>query len=277
LQPERTDTNIRHYSSKSLLKLLNIALLNKYGYKISKIAELSDEEIISLSQSLVDDNAFKDHAINEFKVAMFNFDRFHFQKTYTSLRNTSDFETVFNNFFIPFMNELGLLWQTNTISPAHEHFISSLIKQKVLLEIEKIQYDKFLINDNCFILFLPDQEIHDLGLTYAHYLLLSKGYNSIYLGQSIPVENLSELKELYDKITFLSYFTVKPTTDKIEPYINSLHEKIISLCNCSLWLMGRKSIEMGDVTLPAKTKVFLNINEFTEELDLNSKQKTEAS
>ena len=277
LEPERTETNIRYYSNESLQKLLNIALLNKYGMKISKIAKLTDEQIVKESNALINENATKALAINSFKIAMYNFDTILFNKTYNDLIEKFSFQEVFNNYFIPFLEELGLLWQTDTISPANEHFISALIKQKVLLEVEKIQYREPLHKEEVFILFLPDQEIHDLGLIYVHYLLLSRGFKSIYLGQSIPIENLSGFKELFNKITFISYFTVKPSVQKITNYITDLNEKIIKLCDCKLWIMGRKTTEIEISDLPQSTEIITKISDFIKKQEYLIKNKIEAS
>lgn len=277
LEPERTETNIRFYSNESLQKLLNIALLNKYGMKISKIAKLTDEQIIEESNSLINENATKALAINNFKIAMYNFDTILFHKTYDDLLNKFSFEEIFNDYFIPFLTELGLLWQTDTISPANEHFISALIKQKILIEIEKIQYKKPVYDSEVFILFLPDQEIHDLGLIYVHYLLLSKGFKSIFLGQSIPIENLSGFKELFNTITFISYFTVKPSVEKITSYINQLNEKIIKLCDCKLWIMGRKASEINVDEIPNSTEIIHSITDLIKKQQYIIKNKIEAS
>lgn len=277
LEPERTETNIRFYSNESLQKLLNIALLNKYGMKISKIAKLTDEQIIEESNSLINEKATKALAINNFKIAMYNFDTMLFNKTYDDLLNKFSFQEVFNNYFIPFLDELGLLWQTDTISPANEHFISALIKQKVLIEVEKIQYRDPIHTSEVFILFLPDQEIHDLGLIYVHYLLLSKGFKSIFLGQSIPIENLSGFKELFNKITFISYFTVKPSVQKIASYIKQLNEKIIELCDCKLWVMGRKTTEIDLDDIPKNTEIINSISDLIKKQEYIIKNKIEAS
>ena len=52
IMPKRTNTNIRYYEDKDLQKVLNIALLRKKGYKISKIAELSEPDIVRLTAEL---------------------------------------------------------------------------------------------------------------------------------------------------------------------------------------------------------------------------------
>ena len=129
--PERTATNIRTYSLKSLQKLLNIVLLYHNGYKISKIAKIPESEIPVLVRGIVAKNSEKSHAINAFKLSMINFDQALFFNTYNSLLAERSFREVFIEVFIPLLNELGLLWQTDTISPSHEHFVTNLIKQKI--------------------------------------------------------------------------------------------------------------------------------------------------
>lgn len=275
LAPERTETNIRYYSAKSLQKLLNIALLNQNGIKISKIAALSDQEIVEMCNGIIADSAFKGKAINNFKMAMFNFDTTLFQLTFDELSRNHDFEEIFKSYFVPFLEELGLLWQTDTISPAHEHFISALIKQKLLVEIERLQRYKPEHTKTKFILFLPDQEIHDLGLLYTHYLLLSRRFHSVYLGQSIPIENLGDFRTMFDTINFVSYFTVKPNSEKLMEYITKLHDKIVSQCDCNLWVMGRKSTELHEQEMPNRASSISSFDELSKML--NNLIKSEAS
>ena len=127
LNPERTTTNIRTYSLKSLQKLLNVTLLYNNGFKISKISKIPESEIPVIVREIVAKNSHKSHAINAFKLAMINFDQSLFLTTYNSLSRELTFREIFNQIFIPLLNELGLLWQTDTISPSHEHFITCLL------------------------------------------------------------------------------------------------------------------------------------------------------
>ena len=174
LQPMRTDTNIRLYDLASLQKLLNITLLHDYGYKISKIATYPQDKIPSLVREIISNKTAKSHAISEFKMAMMNFDQELFFNTYNWLIAEKSFKEVFHQVFIPLMNELGLLWQSDTITPAHEHFISYLIKQKLLINTEKLQILKQTKLDKVFVLSLPMNEIHELGLMYLNYEILIK-------------------------------------------------------------------------------------------------------
>ena len=217
LEPMRSDTNIRSYDIKSLQKLLNIVLIHNYGYKISKISTLSQEEIFKLASDIISEKSAKNHAISTFKIAMMNFDQSLFFNTYNNLLNEKSFEEVFYTVFIPLMQELGFLWQTETISPAHEHFISYLIKQKVLSNTEKVQTKAPIKNDKVFVLFLPSNEIHELGLMYLNYEILNNGYQTIYLGENIPIESLINLKTYFDKISlfFQLYYIFRL---KLVPY-----------------------------------------------------------
>lgn len=238
LQPMRTDTNIRLYDLASLQKLLNITLLHDHGYKISKIAAYSEEKIPTLVREITSSKNAKNHAISAFKMAMMNFDQELFLNTYNWLIAEKSFKEIFHQVFIPLMNELGLLWQTDTISPAHEHFISYLIKQKLMVNIEKLQSQKASRADKVFVLSLPMNEIHELGLMYINYEVLLHGYKAIYLGESMPIENLKDLKKHFDNIIFLSYLTVQPDRSIINEYVQDMSSTLLD-DTTSLWYIGR--------------------------------------
>ena len=219
LNPERTETNIRTYSLQSLQKLLNVTLLYNNGYKISKIADIPEDQINQRVREIVAQNSVKSHAINAFKLAMINFDQSLFQKTYSGLLAEKSFREIFWEVFMPLLHELGLLWQSDTIGPAHEHFITHLIKQKIYTSSEKVQALEPTKEDRVFVLFLPENEIHEIGLLFVNYELMLRGYKTIFLGQTIPLESLVDLKKYYRDILFLSYFTVTPTKDDLDQYL----------------------------------------------------------
>lgn len=139
LEPMRTDTNIRVYDLNNLQKLLNITLLHNHGYKISKISKYDSKGISKMVKEIVNEKSAKSHAISEFKMAMMNFDQNLFTTTYNELLAEKSFKEVFHEVFIPLMEIIGLLWQSETITPAHEHFLSHLIRQKILVNTELIQ------------------------------------------------------------------------------------------------------------------------------------------
>jgi DNA-binding transcriptional MerR regulator len=265
LSPNRTDTNIRFYNLKNLQKLLNVTLLYNSGIKISKISILSDDQIKAECRSIISEQAVKNIFINDLKLAMLNFDQILFETSYQKLLEVIEFKDVYISYFMPFLHEIGLLWHTDTINPAHEHFITSLIKQKILVNIEKVQGVPPTKHDNRFILFLPENEIHELGLTFINYEILKRGYSTIYLGQSIPIDCLKSFLSYTDKITFITYLTVEPSTDKIPDYLSEIQSKIISNCNSELWVLGRKIEELDSIDLPNTIKL-LKVSELIEAL-----------
>lgn len=261
LEPMRSDTNIRYYNLVNLQKLLNITLLHDYGYKISRIAKYSNEEIPEIVREIVSEISVKSHAISCFKMAMLNFDQSLFFSTYNTLLSHKTFREVFYDVFIPLLNEIGLLWQSDTIKPAHEHFISYLIKQKLLINTEKLQILKPTNDEKVFVLYLPSNEIHELGLMYLNYEILHHGYRSVYLGESIPMDNLSDMKKYFNKITYISYLTVEPNKDKINPYITSVNNEILNDENTELWLLGRMVDFIDPKNISDKTRIFRSISD----------------
>ncbi|MDX5583662.1 MAG: MerR family transcriptional regulator, partial [Aureibaculum sp.] len=171
LKPKRTDTNIRYYDSNNFLKLLNINLLYNHGYKISKIAEFSESTLLIKVKELISDKAMEEGTLNSFKVAMVNFDVVLFNDTYNKLLSYKSFREIFLEVFIPLLEHIGFLWQTKSLKPIHEHFISNLIIQKIQSNIERNQTVNYNETDKVFVLYLPMHEIHELGLLYLNYEL----------------------------------------------------------------------------------------------------------
>ncbi|WP_394338034.1 MerR family transcriptional regulator [Flavobacterium alvei] len=265
LEPMRSNTNIRNYDTHNLQKLLNIVLLHNYGYKISRIAEHSSEKIELLVREIISEKSTKNHAINAFKMAMMNFDQVLFFKTYSNLLSEKSFREVFYEVFIPLMNEIGLLWQSGTITPAQEHFISYLIKQKLLVNIEKIQVLEPTRNDKVFVLYLPENEIHELGLMYLNYEILLNGYKTIYLGESVPIESLKDMKQYYDNIVYVAYLTVQPTKDEVNTYLQEIATEIMT-ADSQVWLLGRMTECIDLSKLPKAVSVFNSIPDLVKEL-----------
>tara|TARA_R110002049_G_scaffold253508_2_gene428872 strand:- start:11160 stop:12059 length:900 start_codon:yes stop_codon:yes gene_type:complete len=266
LSPNRSETNIRNYSITSFQKLLNISFLNNNGLKISKIASLKEEEIPIKVREIASRAKVEDHAINALKMAMINFDQVLFYNTYNNLIENKTFSDVFYTVFLPLLNEIGLLWQTNTITPAHEHFLSVHIKQKILLNIERLQSLEPKPTTKSFVLFLPENEIHNIGLLFINYQLRSKGYHTIFLGESVPMENLSDLLEFFEEITFISYFTVYPETSKITGYINKFDDLLLKKGNTNLMVLGQKLQDFDTSNFPKSVSSYTSIENLVKDL-----------
>ncbi|MGB5692249.1 MAG: B12-binding domain-containing protein, partial [Flavobacteriaceae bacterium] len=250
----------------SLQKLLNIILLYNNGYKISKIAKIDEEDLSSVVREIIAKNSMKSHAINAFKLSMINFDFNLFQNTYNSLLASRSFREIFWEVFMPLLGELGLLWQTDTISPAHEHFITNLIKQKIYTATEKLQVIEPTRDDKVFVLYLPENEIHEIGLLFINYEVVLKGYKTIYLGQTMPIDSLVDLQKFYDNIHFLSYFTVEPNKDRIEKYVEEFRQEINKNTDSKLWMLGRQTEHLDQDNMSSDIRIFGSIEELSKAL-----------
>lgn len=260
LEPMRTDTNIRLYNLTSLQKLLNITLLHEYGYKISKIATFPEEKIPQLVREIISMKNSQNYAINSFKMAMMNFDQELFFNTFDWLISEKSFQQVFKEHFLPLLKELGLLWQSQTISPANEHFMSHLIKQKILIYTEGLQILKPTKTDKVFVLSLPLNEIHQIGLLYLQYEILHQGYKTIYLGESMPIENLEDLTKHFNRITFVTFMTVQPDRSVVNQYVKLMEQKLLLKSN-EIWLVGKMTEHIDRKNLSERTFVFDSMEE----------------
>ena len=258
LEPMRTDTNIRFYDLSCLQKLLNITLLHEYGYKISKISRMPADKIPSLVKEIISQKSAKNHAISSFKMAMMNFDQTLFATTYNNLLSEKSFKEIFYDVFIPLMNEIGFLWQTDTITPAHEHFLSYLIKQKLLVNTEKLQLIAPSKTDKIFVLYLPVNEINELGLMYLNYEIIARGYKTIYLGESVPTESLKSLKNYFDNIVYVCYVTVEPLINDLYNYVKNVESEVLDE-TAQLYILGKATEQIDIQKVSSKVRVFNSI------------------
>ena len=268
LSPERTQTNIRMYSLLSLQKLLNITLLYENGLKISKIAQLTNEEIPLKVREIIDEKSIKNNMMNALKLSMINFDQNLFHNTYNQLLVDLSFREIFKDYFVPLLQELGYLWQTNTISTTHEHFITNFVKQKVYTNTEKVQRLEPVDPNKIFVLFLPENEVYELGILYLNYELNLRGYKSIYLGQSVPIENLEPLLANDNFIEFVTYATVEPSKEKIDKYIQRFKKKILNKKTSRLSILGFQTQFIDLVNKPEQIGVYRGYKELIEDLNL---------
>ncbi len=254
LEPGRTGTNIRRYSADALKRLMNIAVLLDKGYKISEVASMSEEDIVTAieqSETVIDEYGFE---LSRFRISMLTFDSGLFQSTFADLRRRVSFAEIFHKVMIPLLEDTGRLWQTGVVTPAQEHFLSNLIRQKLFFEIEKAESLKKK-DSSFFVLFLPHNEFHEIGLLFIHFLLLSKGMKSIYLGQSVSPECLAPVKTgLKGSVTYISFLTVVPELKEQKQFIDEYKSMMKS--NDRLWIVGRKAEALKNLTKGSSIKIF---------------------
>lgn len=222
LHPERTETGIRTYSDNDLKRILNIATLqNKGGIKISKIAELTDsevaEKILQLSGGDLD---YPEH-VQAITVAMMDLDELRFQELTKVITEAYGFENYMLKVIYPFLTRLGTLWLSGSVGPAQEHFITHLIRQKIIAAIDS-QMAKSKPNAKKFLLYLPEGELHEIGLLFASYLIRARQHSVVYLGQSLPFEELCLAYEIHQPDYVFSVFTTEPAISELPEYVQKL-------------------------------------------------------
>jgi len=194
LKPQRSATNIRYYTNEELKTVMNIALLNKYGFKISHIDRMSSDEIKDRILSLGDPQAVLERIIHELVQEMVDMNMEKFEEILTGYINAKGIEKSVIQIIFPFLEKIGLLWQTGHINPAQEHLVSNIIRQKLIVAIETtVSHVKM---EKTFLLFLPEGEHHELGLLFIYYLLKSRGAGTIYLGANVPFRDVAQVIEL---------------------------------------------------------------------------------
>lgn len=210
VQPHRTKTNIRYYDDEQLKFLINVSLLLKHGRKVSNIFKLSanqmKDELNSLGASGLPGDKFLEVICDSLVLNMMELDEVGFETKLSKAILRYGFEESMQKVIIPFLEKVGILWATNEINVAQEHFISNLIRRKLFVAIDGLSEP----SDDAkkFILFLPEGELHEIGLLFCYYAIKRRGYKVIYLGQSVPMSDLSKIENVYQTDYLLSYFTI---------------------------------------------------------------------
>lgn len=263
VQPQRTNTNIRHYTDEDLKRLLSIAILNRHGIKISHIVSLPPDELNQQIVALSGNTPDLDSHIEGLMMAMIELNEAKFDKILSNLFLNIGFEDTFNKVLVPFFEKIGILWQIGTISPAQEHFITNLIRQKMIVAIDGIISPEHVANKKKFLLFLPDGELHEIALLYYSYLIQKRGHKVIYLGQMVPFDDLVSVTAHQNPDVLFTIFTTCPKNQKIEDYIEKL---VLNFPDRKLFVSGIQ-FKMNQIELPPNVILIDGYERLKQELD----------
>ena len=224
LKPQRTATNIRYYSNQELKMLLNISLLNKYGYKISHINRMSSDELRNKLTSLSGSQAQQERIVNDLIQHMIDLDIEGFESILDQHIDSRGIEKTIHHIIFPFLDRIGILWLTDHINPGQEHLITNVIRQKIIVGIDNIA--TLFDLKTTILLFMPESEHHELGLLYLNYLLKSRGVKTIYLGANVPVADLEFVVQLKKPDFIYTHLTTVMKEFNFEKFLNNLKTKL---------------------------------------------------
>jgi DNA-binding transcriptional MerR regulator len=220
LKPARSYTNIRYYTGEELKKVLNIALLNRYGYKISHIDRMQDAEINERILSLNQVEARQEKILHDLIKFMVDLDMQAFEEAIDQQIRARGIEKAIHQCIFPFLQKIGILWQTNHIQPGQEHLVSNIIRQKLIVGIENA--DPFRKSEKSVVMFLPEAEYHELGLLFMHYIFKSRGLKVWYLGAGTPVSDLVYLRNQKNPDLIYCHLSTGGGNFNLEKYLNLL-------------------------------------------------------
>lgn len=234
LKPSRSETNIRQYNDDELRHLLNISLLNRNGFKISRMAKMGRAEIENEVRSITATNFEYSNQIDALTMAMIELREDEFERIISMNIARLGFEDAMEQIVFFFMRKIGIMWQTGSIHPAHEHFISNLIRRKLIVAIDRTESVK--ANDkNRSLLFLPEGELHELALLYLYYLLRKNHHRVLFLGQNVPFRDVEAVSAQFKPDYVFSIFTSYPSIASVGNYIIKLSK---ALRNSKIYLSG---------------------------------------
>ena len=249
INPKRTPTNIRYYSDSDLRRILNISILNSSGVIVPKLAQLGHGEIATPVKQAADSDPLlpNEKTIHHLIMSMISLDEVKFNKVITDVTDAIGFEGVMTDIVYPFMTKIGVLWQTGNINPAQEHFISHLIRQKIIIAIDEISTESPKEDAPLALLFLLEDELHELGLLFAQYLAKKYNYKTIYLGQKMPYKDLLTVRDIYTPDILITYLINPLKANECQQVVDQLaadfpHSKVL----CSMSPSNSAGIKLHD-------------------------------
>lgn len=269
LSPDRSGTNIRHYDLDELRVILNVAYLNDHGHKISRIAAMSPADRERLVRETASTHDPLQDRLNKLKMAMLAFDEADFDRVAGEFERTHGFRALVERLFVPLLEGIGLLWQTNAICPAHEHFVSNIIRQRIIAATGSLPRRE-VTNDRTYVLYLPENEIHELGLLYVNYLLRTKEQRTIYLGQSVPEDDLRQVAaNRAGALVYISVLTAQPVASEVPAYLQRLRS-VLPDRRISLLIAGAQLAKVPDVEKPSGVRTFGSMTELLQAVQVSA-------
>ncbi|RYU79416.1 MerR family transcriptional regulator [Hymenobacter persicinus] len=223
LSPERTQTNIRFYCENDLRRLLNVAALCGQGHRISKVAQLSDQELASAVISCCNDAHDYARQVNSLLAAMLELDEPRLHQLLQEAVSQLGFEQTVMHIVYPLLQRIGILWQTGSVNPAQEHLVANLLRQKMLAATDALP-PVSPAGARRWVLFLPEGEMHELALLFMNYVLRARGHHILYLGQNLPVQELPAVCAAYQPYALCTVLTAVPERDQVQSFINQVTE-----------------------------------------------------
>jgi DNA-binding transcriptional MerR regulator len=258
LKPERTDTNIRTYSDHDLKRILNIGILNSNGVKISKLAKMDAEQLFQQVRAVSENNLSTQNQVDNLIIAMVEMDEDRFERYISSCILRHGFDNTMSQIIYPFLQKVGVLWQTDSINPAQEHFISNLIRQKLIVAIDGTS-NRQKDEGKQFLLYLPENELHEISLLYANYKIRASGNKSIYLGQSVPYADLKMVYNLHKPDYILTILTCQLIDQSLQEYANRLAEDFPD----SQILITGAFVSQQEIVQPKNILIYNNIDQLS--------------
>ncbi len=245
LKPKRSDSKIRFYTDEEVKLMMNVSLLNRNGIKISKIAELCKDEIQSRVCEMENVCCTYQMTMDQLIKCMVTFDELLFEKILNAAIIQHGFKTVMLDIVYPFLEKIGILWMTGSVTPAQEHFISNLIRQKIIVAIDG-QVVNITSQSKKVMLFLPQHEMHELSLLFFAYLLKTQHHQIIYLGANLPYKDIQPVVDAYEPDYLFTVLTgsvhIKQTAEVLTGIAKNNNPIKLMVAGCQAFQMSKTKL-----------------------------------
>jgi len=262
LNPQRTESNIRYYDESDLRKLLNIVLLNKNGIRISQIAGMDSLEFAEMVANISDIVPEDSSQLDTLTLSMLELNEYKLDKILKTNIRQIGFEQTMMEVVLPFLNKLSIMWMANSITPAQEHFILNIIRQKLIAAIDElpVPYGKGVTK---FILYLPEGEKQELIILFVQFLLKKRGFQPIYMGQDVSLQELASVQKVHHAEYIYTILSETFTIEPVQKYINRLGESFPT----TTALVTGYQLMVNELKFPENVRQLSDLNETIEFLE----------
>jgi len=183
LQPTRSAGGLRLYSPADLVRVQAMQRHLADGFAAAEAAALATQ-----ATRHSDEEVAIQPAKDELAAALASFDDGEAHAVFDGLLARLSIDTLLRDVIVPYLHELGELWERNEVSIAQEHFASTLLRGR-LLGLAR-GWGRGI--GPVAVLACAPGEHHDLGLLAFGLALRARGWRIVYLGTDTPIASVAE-------------------------------------------------------------------------------------
>lgn len=220
VSPVRSAGGQRHYSDADVARLQLLVRATRGGRQIGQVAPLdntellkvieSDERAAAINRAPSADGPAPEVFLSSALMAVEAFDGYALEQTLRTAALRLPADDVLDQVIGPLLFTIGSLWHQGQLQPANEHLATTTIR-RVLTWMGEVTAPP--AGAPVVIIGTPAHHVHELGAMLAATTAAGNGWRVIYLGASLPAEELARAAKQV-KADAVALSIIYPTGDE---------------------------------------------------------------